>query len=211
MTSWRASLVGPSLLMVVALILTGCPKRPEVQVGDVGASRPEATAAPHEKAVKPESLQEAPVPGPEDKSEPGMASHPSLKDVLFDFNRDVLNADAKNALQGNIKWLKANPQVRVVIEGHADARGSPEYNLALGERRAKAVRDYLVTSGIDPHRLLTISRGERRPFAKGHGESAWKQNRRVHFVMIHETKAESSPESSSGLPVISTPPLTLGP
>ncbi len=203
MTNWRASAVGSSLLLVVALILTGCPRRPEVKVG--------ATPRVHkERAVKSKPLHEPPVSGSEKTSEPGMTTHARLKDVLFDFDGAVLSADAKKTLEGNIKWLTANPHVRVVIEGHADARGTAAYNLALGERRAHVVRDYLVASGIDPNRLLTISRGEGRPFVSGHGESAWKLNRRVRFVMIHETQAEGSSESSSGLSVISTP-FTLGP
>lgn len=107
-----------------------------------------------------------------------------LRDVFFDFDRAALDNEAKAVLDGNVSWLKANPEVRVVVEGHCDERGTNEYNLALGERRATRVRDYLIAAGIDPGRISTISYGEERPFVLGHDESAWKWNRRAHFVAI---------------------------
>ncbi len=107
-----------------------------------------------------------------------------LQDVFFAFDRAALDNEAKAALDGNVSWLKANPEVRVVVEGHCDERGTNEYNLALGERRATRVRDYLIAAGIDPTRISTISYGEERPFVLGHDESAWRWNRRAHFVVI---------------------------
>lgn len=105
-----------------------------------------------------------------------------LKDVFFDYDRFVLRDDAREALSGDGKLLVENPAVKVLVEGHCDERGTVEYNLALGERRAVAVKGYLVQYGVDPSRLSTISYGEERPFAQGQDESAWSQNRRVHFV-----------------------------
>ncbi len=106
-----------------------------------------------------------------------------LQDVFFDFDRSALRKDAKAVLSQNVEWLKGNPEARIVVEGHCDERGTNEYNLALGERRAAAVRDYLVAAGIDPGRISTISYGEERPFVLGHDESAWKWNRRAHFLL----------------------------
>jgi peptidoglycan-associated lipoprotein len=106
-----------------------------------------------------------------------------LKDVFFDFDKATLTDEAKKTLGDNIKWLKANPAARTAVEGHSDERGTDEYNLALGEQRAKAIRDYLVAGGIDTKRITTISYGEERPFALGHDESAWRWNRRGHFVV----------------------------
>ncbi len=107
----------------------------------------------------------------------------SLNDVFFDFDKSLIRSDAKVALGNNIKWLKTNAGVRIVVEGHADERGTNEYNLALGNRRAKAVQDYVVAGGINRNRISTISYGEERPFVVGHDESAWKWNRRGHFVV----------------------------
>jgi peptidoglycan-associated lipoprotein len=173
MTRWRVSLLGPVLLVIVAFLLAGCPKRPEVEEGKPGAMGAEKVAKPAEPGK--EQPVAPPGPGAQTVETP-------LKDIFFDFDKSVLREDAKKTLNENIQWLKANAQIRIVIEGHCDERGTNEYNLALGERRAKAVRDYLVAGGIDAKRISTISYGEERPFVLGHDESAWKFNRRAHFV-----------------------------
>jgi peptidoglycan-associated lipoprotein len=108
---------------------------------------------------------------------------PPLEDVFFDFDKSDLLADAKASLNRNLAWLKANAAVNITMEGHADERGTTEYNLALGERRAKAVQEYLVAAGIAAARIKTISYGEERPFVLGHDESAWRYNRRGHFAV----------------------------
>jgi peptidoglycan-associated lipoprotein len=106
-----------------------------------------------------------------------------LKDVFFDFDRAMIRDDQKALLNENVAWLKQNARAKLTVEGHCDERGSNEYNLALGERRAKAVKDYLVAAGIAADRLASVSYGEERPFVLGHDESAWKWNRRGHFVI----------------------------
>lgn len=121
---------------------------------------------------------EAPIPKPE---EPRKAATTPLNDIFFDFDKYQLRDHAKTALAENAKWLHAHPEVEVMVEGHCDERGTNEYNLALGEQRAKAVRDYLVAIGVGPNRISTISYGEERPFVGGQAESAWKWNRRAHF------------------------------
>jgi len=106
-----------------------------------------------------------------------------LKDAFFDFDKSSIRPDAKQSLDENAKWLKANPNAALTIEGHCDERGTREYNLGLGQRRAKAAKDYLVSAGIDAKRIKIISYGKERPFEPGHDESAWKWNRRAHFVL----------------------------
>lgn len=111
------------------------------------------------------------------------ASSP-LKDVFYEFDRYDLSADARSVLRANADWLKGNPSVRVEIEGHCDERGTNEYNLALGAKRAQAAREYLATLGVAAERLSTISYGEEIPLCKEATEACWKQNRRARFVTL---------------------------
>ena len=104
-----------------------------------------------------------------------------LKTIYFDYDKSTLKPAAKAQLEKTATWLKKNPEVNCQIEGHCDERGTNEYNLALGERRALAARRYLVSLGINPDRIFTISYGEERPEVEGHDESAWKFNRRDEF------------------------------
>ncbi len=98
--------------------------------------------------------------------------------VFFDFDRYSLRADARATLDRQAAWMKRYPQVTAVIEGHADERGTREYNLALAERRANSVKDYLASQGIPASRVRTVSYGKERPVALGSNEAAWSQNRR---------------------------------
>jgi peptidoglycan-associated lipoprotein len=107
-----------------------------------------------------------------------------LKDVFFEFDRYDLKADARDTLKTNADWLKRNPAARIEIEGHCDERGTNEYNLALGAKRAQAAKDYLVTLGITSERLSTISYGEEISVCKEQTDSCWQQNRRARFVVI---------------------------
>ena len=111
------------------------------------------------------------------------ASSP-LKDAFFEFDRYDLSSEARGVLQGNAEWLKSNPSARVDIEGHCDERGTNEYNLALGAKRAQAARDYLVSLGIAADRLSTTSYGEEIPVCQQRSEDCWRQNRRVRFVLV---------------------------
>jgi len=106
-----------------------------------------------------------------------------LQTVYFDFNSSTLSETTKAALKNNSTFLKSNASVDVQVEGHADERGGIQYNLALGERRAKSVRDYLVSQGVESKRISTVSYGKERPVAEGHDESAWSKNRRGNFVV----------------------------
>ena len=98
--------------------------------------------------------------------------------VFFALNKSNLNSGARAILEKQAAWLKKYSGVRVAVEGHADERGTREYNLALGERRANSVKDFLVALGVSPNRVGTISYGKERPVALGHDEASWSQNRR---------------------------------
>jgi peptidoglycan-associated lipoprotein len=172
-----------------SLVLVGCPKQPEVGQGTPAAMRP--------AAVKPSVAQTAPrtqetrvtqatptaetTLRPSDAASPATAS-PFLKDVFFDYDTALIREDQKPVLRDDFIWLREHPQAKVTIEGNCDERGTVEYNLALGDRRAKVVKEYLVAAGIPAQRIATISYGKERPFVLGHDENAWRMNRRDHLV-----------------------------
>ena len=107
-----------------------------------------------------------------------------LKDIHFDFDKYDISRKDEEILNENAAFLKKNPKMKIQIEGHCDERGSSEYNLALGERRANATKRYLASLGITSDRISTISYGEERPLDTGHNEEAWAKNRRAHFVVL---------------------------
>lgn len=107
----------------------------------------------------------------------------ALQTVYFAFNSSNLNSSTRASLQANAEYLKTNSDVEVQIEGHCDERGGVQYNLALGEKRAMAVKQYLVSMGVNSSRVSTISFGKERPIAFGHDESSWSKNRRANFVV----------------------------
>jgi peptidoglycan-associated lipoprotein len=113
----------------------------------------------------------------------GTTSQGPLSDIHFGFNDYTISPQDGQVLQSNAKWLQAHPNSRVQIEGHCDERGSEEYNIALGARRAQAAKDYLVTLGIPADRISTISYGKELPLCTEHDEECWAQNRRDHFVV----------------------------
>ncbi|MBI2207661.1 MAG: peptidoglycan-associated lipoprotein Pal [Candidatus Rokubacteria bacterium] len=108
---------------------------------------------------------------------------PELKDVHFDFDKSEIRHDAARILDGNAGWLIEHPGYAVLIEGHCDERGTNAYNLALGDRRAQATRDYLVARGVARARFVTISYGEERPECTERAEACWSRNRRAHLLV----------------------------
>ncbi len=169
-TPWIAT----ATLVWLAVVLTlapGCSSRKKVTTAQVEPPPPTETTQP--------PPTETPPPPPPTSESPERIS---LEDAFFDFDDYSLRQDAKSALENDAKYLEKNSGVGVVIEGHCDERGSVEYNLALGEKRARAARDFLVSYGIQGGRLTTISYGKERPFEPGHDESAWAKNRRAHVV-----------------------------
>lgn len=107
-----------------------------------------------------------------------------LQSVHFDYDSSTLTQETRKQLSDNAEWIKKNTKTTVQIEGHCDSRGSVEYNLALGERRAKAVKNYLVSLGVDAKRMTIISYGEEKPIATGDSEEAYAKNRRANFVPL---------------------------
>lgn len=107
-----------------------------------------------------------------------------LRTVYFDYDQSSLRQDGRDTLRHNYNVLRQRTDIRVELQGNCDERGSSEYNFALGERRAKAVRDYLVQLGVPPSQLTTVSFGEENPSVSGHSESAWAKNRRVDFAVL---------------------------
>ena len=178
-----------SVVLVVGVF--GCAsKEQKAQTGTVEPTKPstEASSKPateaNPAAEESRKTVEAP-PGPKEQPEPKETGRDekALKDVYYDFDKYELKADESKVLDENAAWLKANPKSIVTIEGHCDERGTVEYNLALGERRAKVAMDYLVSLGIKADRLKTISYGKSKPIDPGHDEAAWAKNRRAHFVL----------------------------
>ncbi len=160
--------------MLAALLLAlGCASRKQVSTTQVEPPPPPPT-------TQQDTTQPPPPPTTQTESETGTRS--TLADAFFDFDEAALRADAKTALENNAKWMEKSSGVNVIVEGHCDERGSVEYNLALGERRSKAAKEYLVSYGIAAGRMTTISYGKERPFDPGHDENSWAQNRRAHFV-----------------------------
>ena len=125
-----------------------------------------------------------PPPAPEKAPEPDLDKLflQEVRDAYFDFNKADIRPDARDALTKTAEFLRNYPQIRVTVEGHCDERGSTEYNLALGDRRAGAVKQYLVSLGISADRISTVSFGKEKPFCTQSNESCWQQNRRGHFV-----------------------------
>ena len=123
----------------------------------------------------------APPPTPPlTKNEPTFDQE--VRDAYFDFNKADIRADAREALNRTANFLRSYPQIKVTIEGHCDERGSTEYNLGLGDRRASATKNYLVSLGISADRISTVSFGKEKPFCQESSEACWQQNRRGHFV-----------------------------
>ena len=106
-----------------------------------------------------------------------------IRDAFFDYDASTLSAEAQEALTQSAAWLRSHPEFRIRIEGHCDERGTEQYNLALGERRAESAAAFLAASGVDRTRIETVSYGEERPFETGSTEEAWAQNRRAHLVL----------------------------
>jgi peptidoglycan-associated lipoprotein len=115
---------------------------------------------------------------------PVTAASSPLKDVFFEFDSYDLRGNARDILRGNADWLKSNPSARIEVEGHCDERGTSEYNLALGAKRSQIAKDYLVSLGVSPDRISTISYGEEIPVCTEASENCWRQNRRARFVVI---------------------------
>jgi peptidoglycan-associated lipoprotein len=174
---------------ILAAIFAGCAKRPAM----IGASAPAPTggaevqaapATPAEPAAAPATP--APVtaaPEPVRPSPKEFVAVDALKPIHFDFDRYEIRPGDRRILDANAQWLKEHGNQLVLIEGHCDERGTNEYNLGLGERRARATMNYLVGQGVQATRITIVSYGEERPLCTEHNESCWQQNRRSAFLV----------------------------
>ena len=148
------------------------------------------TPPPPPPRVSPPPAPQVPVPAPLTEEElfartslADLNAKEPLDDTFFAYDRSDLSEPARTALDRDATWMRKWARTRVLIEGHADERGTNEYNLALGERRAAATRDYLVSLGIDQSRINIVTRGEEAPFCTDPNETCWRQNRRGHFII----------------------------
>ena len=184
------------LVGVLAVALVGCSAAPTLQPSTPAPTEPKTARAPRERSQQKKATgRKAPRSSQPSSLEAfrrgeGLPTYPPgggvspLKDIYFEFDRSNLRADTRETLKRNFEWLKANPGVRVEVEGHADERGTNEYNLALGARRSQGAKDYLLSLGLAPDRVSTISYGEELPVCREKAEECWHKNRRGHFVVI---------------------------
>ncbi len=179
----------PLALSLALVALAGCAKTAMTTSASPPSPAPVAVAA---SKREPRAITPAPKAGAA-RNVAAAAPRPeefrleaALKDIHFDFDRYDLRAEDQRVLDANAAWLKDNARSLVLVEGHADERGTNEYNLALGERRAKATRDYLVSRGVQSSRIHMVSYGEERPVCAERTEACWSQNRRAHFLVEPE-------------------------
>jgi peptidoglycan-associated lipoprotein len=185
-----------SLVMVSAVLLlvgaTACKKKDAKTGADMDIRPATVEPPPQEVTSEPEPVitgDQQPSPWEADLQEVTEYARQEglLGDVFFDFDRYELRPEARERLARNARFLMEHPEFVVTIEGHADERGTNDYNLALGERRANAAKDYLGSLGVDAGRMRTISYGEERPFCGESNEGCWQQNRRAHFAITGRT------------------------
>jgi peptidoglycan-associated lipoprotein len=175
---YKSMLYLSAMIIAGLFFLWGCPKKMEV------ASAPEANK---EAVTSPSTPEAAPAPAaPEAKSEEpkerATVSEAGLKPIYFDFDKSFIRDDARPVMQANADWLKANPNVKIKIEGNCDERGTIEYNQALGQRRAASAKRYLTDLGVSAGRISLISYGKEKPVCTDHNETCWQKNRRDDLV-----------------------------
>ena len=179
-----------ALSAALAIAVAGCHKK--VPAPAPAPPPPPPATAPPAPPPPPPPPPPAPAPAPRPLSEEEIFARKSvaqlndekpLDDVFFDLDMATVREDAKPALQKDAGWMKKWGSVAVTLEGHCDSRGSAEYDLGLGNRRATAVKDYLVSLGVPANRLTVVSKGKEQPFCPEANEGCWQQNRRGHFVI----------------------------
>lgn len=189
--SYRSPLTALVLVLGSALMLACKSVPPAPENVDSHAPKIESSGKPAEKVDEANGFKDA-SPTPESLSENSgseadkLNAQGVLKPIQFDFDKADIRGDAQTTMNGNAGRMREHGSLKVRIEGHCDERGTVEYNLALGDRRARAARDYLVSVGIPAQRLRTISFGKERPLDPGHNESAWSVNRRAEFIFVAE-------------------------
>ena len=180
----KQSLKVLSLTVVALAFVAACSSKPKAPPPP--APTPAPVSTPTVVTVEPPAPTPQPTPrvDGEDITRKSLSEISSyLKPAFFDYDKADIRTDARDILAANAAWLKKYAGVQFTIEGHADERGTAQYNLALGDRRANAAKDYLTSLGVDASRIKTVSYGKERPFATGHDEDSWQKNRRAHFVV----------------------------
>ena len=168
-------LVLTSALFLIGLGTNGC-TRGVVKTDVTGMKMTEAAPAPAPEAPKKEE-----APAPPAMEAPAPAPAIELSDVFFDFDRYAIRDDAAKTLENDAKIFKGD-SAKITVEGHCDERGTDEYNIALGAKRAAAVKKYLTDMGVESRRITTVSYGSEKPFCREHNERCWQENRRAHFA-----------------------------
>ena len=176
------------LVVLAAMMIAACGKKePAVPIPPPPPPEEKPTTPPAPPAPAPPPSPAPPRVPTEDEIYAGMTPDEIAKkyliDVYFAYDSVELTEQTRASLQKNAGFMKQRATARIAIEGHADSRGTNEYNLALGERRADAVRDYLVSLGVPTERMTVLSKGEEQPFCREETEACWQQNRRGHFVV----------------------------
>jgi peptidoglycan-associated lipoprotein len=175
-----------SVALAALAVASGCSSKPKASSASSAAASAASPAGPTERVPEPTDITVTPDgSGPDGAavSVEEMNRRGYLKDVFFDLDRSDVRSDQRELLEQNAGWMRKRPEVRIIIEGHCDERGTAQYNMALGERRAQTVTDFLVALGITPSRIQVMSYGKERPFSRGHDDNAWAQNRRAHFAV----------------------------
>jgi peptidoglycan-associated lipoprotein len=179
------------LVSVVALLFVGaCAKRPDMRVAatpaPAPAPAPQAAPAPPPPVAAAPAPAPAPVaaaPAPPPAAPKEFEANSALRPIHFDFDKfNIRSGEDEKILETNAGWLRDNRNQSLLIEGHCDERGTPEYNLALGERRATSTKDFLVARGVAADRITIVSYGEERPLCTAKNEGCWAQNRRAMFL-----------------------------
>jgi len=189
MNSRRAARAAAAVALVLALAVAGCGKKHPPVARPIPPPPPpaETPVTPPSEPAPPVAETPTPAPVAEDSVAAGsldeINKNSPLKPVFFGLDQSEIDQAGQQALANNADLLKRYPTWLISIEGHCDERGTAEYNLALGERRAVAARNYLVSLGISADRVKTVSYGKEFPFDPGHSEDAWSKNRRAHFVV----------------------------
>lgn len=173
---------GPLAVAVLLAFAMACSKKPPVQTAPAPTPVP-TPASPTQVPVLPPPSKPPQVPEVKVTDRTLVEISGYLKPAFFDYDKADIRPDAREALNANADFLRKWASLRITLEGHCDERGTRAYNMALGQRRASATKDYLVSLGIDAARLTTVSYGKERPFCTDHTEDCWQKNRRAHFVV----------------------------
>jgi peptidoglycan-associated lipoprotein len=192
-----SQLILTSVALVLLILTPACKKKVTPVVAPATNTMPAPEVAPPPPlpvettvADEPDFVEQQPVaevvPSDIEELNRWAQRQGHIRDAFYNYDEATLDEAAQAALTSSANWLKGSQGAgySLLIEGHCDERGTEQYNLALGDRRANSAKDYLVTLGVDAGRIRTVSYGEERPFEEGHDESSWSQNRRSHLVLV---------------------------